>query len=267
MTDKKEQNGETELSMEDDKLVPISDSEIGTRISAASASVNGKRNLANMITMSESQLHRVIGGSAVKAADLAEIAEATGFSLLWLATGQGPQKMAIEDISAWIHLLERFHGVEEPMPAYDVASVGKGIATVLEDFALVPDLDIEVSAGSGSMPGTEDISRSHAYRLDWLKSKGLRSGDLVTVTAKGDSMEPTIKDGASLLINTADKRLTDGRVYCFRIGDSTFVKRVQRSIDQLQLISDNQAYPPITLGADTDSDQIIGRVVNTTRDL
>jgi DNA-binding transcriptional regulator YdaS (Cro superfamily) len=63
---------------------------IGQRITASAVLVGGKRKLAKMLSISETQLHRIISGSShTKVEVAAEISKATGVSLNWLITGEG----------------------------------------------------------------------------------------------------------------------------------------------------------------------------------
>jgi phage repressor protein C with HTH and peptisase S24 domain len=80
-------------------------------------------------------------------------------------------------------------------------------------------------------------------------------------------MEPTISDGDSILINTAENEPQDGHIYVIRSGETLWVKRVQRMLDgSLSLISDNKMYAPMILNLETTPDvEIIGKVVNSSK--
>jgi phage repressor protein C with HTH and peptisase S24 domain len=135
------------------------------------------------------------------------------------------------------------------------------------EFAVLPVYDVEVSAGDGSICYGEQPLYYFAYRKDWLKTRGLFEKNLHVVVAKGDSMEPTISDGESILVNTADKHCKDGFIYVIRSGDILWVKRIQKQLDSsLLLISDNKIYPPMRLNLDESNDvEIIGKVVNSSK--
>lgn len=139
-----------------------------------------------------------------------------------------------------------------------------------EEFALIPFFDVEVSAGFGIYSdGVTDPSSYLAFRRDWLRDNGLKEKDLNCVLARGDSMEPTIGNRDTLLVDTSRATPRDGHIYVIRNNDSLWVKRVQKQIDgTLLLLSDNEAYPPMTLHLDRHPDiQIIGQVMNVSRDL
>ncbi|MFN3879836.1 MAG: helix-turn-helix transcriptional regulator [Nitrincola lacisaponensis] len=135
-------------------------------------------------------------------------------------------------------------------------------SSIESEFALIPGYSVQVSAGSGAFPDHEQPSRRLAFRHKWLRYRGLNEKDLVLVFAKGDSMEPTIEDNNTLMIDTSQRELNDGAIYVIRSNDHLIVKRVQRLLNQaVLLISDNRAYQPIQVNLDTDDLQVIGRVV------
>ena len=74
-------------------------------------------------------------------------------------------------------------------------------------------------------------------------------------------MEPTIANGALLLVDEKETKIDDG-VFAFVYGDVARVKRFETRIDAVKLISDNGKYEPETVaGEDQARLQIIGRVV------
>ncbi|WOE43157.1 XRE family transcriptional regulator [Acinetobacter chinensis] len=141
--------------------------------------------------------------------------------------------------------------------------------SAMDEFGLIPVReDIEVSAGAGAFVGMEDSSAyCMAFRKDWLNSRGLKEKDLYVVFTRGDSMEPTISDQDSLLVNTAEKMPHDGHIYVIRSQDTLWVKRIQKLLNgSLLLISDNKIYPPMELNLNEASDvEIIGKVVSSSK--
>lgn len=138
-----------------------------------------------------------------------------------------------------------------------------------EDFSLIPMFDIEVSAGFGSWAyGASEPSTHLAYRKDWLTQRGLQAQNLSVVTARGDSMEPTIHHGDTLLIDMSQSIPRDGHIYVIRSDDMLWVKRIQRQLGGgLLLISDNDSYPPMLLNAqEHENTEIIGQVVSISKD-
>lgn len=85
--------------------------------------------------------------------------------------------------------------------------------------------------------------------------------DASIVTARGESMVPTIADGDELLVNQADRAIGAGGIFVARLDGALVVKRLSRSDAGVRIISDNPAYPPLER-ADID---VIGRVVRLNR--
>lgn len=177
--------------------------------------------------------------SEPKWSNLCAIAEAAQVLHQWLMTGEGPVQA---------------NQVQEQSPAYQAQG---GDA---DEYAYIPGYDVQVSAGTGALADQEPITRQLAFRRKWLNFRGLSEKNLVAIFAKGDSMEPTIADNNTLMVDTSAKAPQDGSIYVIRDGDMLLVKRVQRVFGGgLRLISDNKQYPeqvvdPIDL-------DVIGRVV------
>ncbi len=76
-------------------------------------------------------------------------------------------------------------------------------------------------------------------------------------------MVPTIPDGSLLVVDHSQTQISNGFIMVINLGDDLLVKRVRRRLDGLiDLISDNQAYAPETIGPDTLQQlRIVGRVV------
>jgi phage repressor protein C with HTH and peptisase S24 domain len=83
------------------------------------------------------------------------------------------------------------------------------------------------------------------------------------LTARGDSMEETIRDGDVLLVDTSIDRVRDNSIYVVVYGDMVLVKRIHGRINgSLQLISDNARYPAEEVSkSEVDLLHIAGRVM------
>ncbi len=140
------------------------------------------------------------------------------------------------------------------------------------DYDYVPFYRLEVSAGDGRFSeGTAQSTHRLAFRKRWLAAKGYKIKDLIGFVARGDSMEPVIKDGASIIVNQASKRPADGDIYVIRVGDMLWVKKTQWLLDgSLRLKSENPAYEDMDISRqdlEHEDIEIIGQVVHTAYDL
>lgn len=136
-----------------------------------------------------------------------------------------------------------------------------------EHFAFIPFYDAHASCGDGYANGDHAVIKSElAFKRSWLKDEGLQEKDLAIITAKGDSMSPTINDGSILLINTNYKRVESGRVYAIAVDDQVRVKRLFLGLGgDCRIVSDNpnkMLYPDETISPEIlDKLHIVGRVV------
>lgn len=240
------------------ELGSVSSPTIGTRISEVADMVGGKKKLANMAGISESQLHRYIADTSQPTIEpIVSIAKVGRVNLLWLATGDGPKDL---------------NEVKQPYQHQVTEGVCGGYVAnrdFLSEFALIPGYSIQVSAGWGS-EGSDDIepSRHLAFRKRWLKWRGFAEKDLVIVWAKGDSMEPIISNNNTLLINTQRTELTDGNIYVIRSDNQLWVKRVQVKPNAWLLLSDNPLYPPIEVPkTEQHNFHVVGQVVHISKDI
>ena len=104
------------------------------------------------------------------------------------------------------------------------------------------------AAGSGAVVDDERITGGLKFRRDWLRKHGLNARDCRVLQVMGDSMEPTLVGGASILVNLARQRRRVGRIYVVRTDDGLVVKRASKdAAGGWQLVSDNldqQTWPP-----------------------
>ena len=140
-----------------------------------------------------------------------------------------------------------------------------------DGFSVVPVFaDVMISAGHGSFVDEQCEPTSYmAFRNDWIRDRGFLVKDLCVYITRGDSMSPTIDDKEPILTNRSesDKIPQDGHIYVIRNGETHWVKRIQKQLDNtLLLISDNKAYPPMKLDLEIAQDvEILGKVVNSSK--
>lgn len=132
------------------------------------------------------------------------------------------------------------------------------------DFVPVARLSIEVGAGCGRYPsGVIEELGNLQFRRDFLRSAGVSALNAAIVSVVGSSMEPTINDGAILLLNRADREPRQGSIYAFSWGGEMLVKRFQKVNDIWHAVSDNAdkvEYPDIAIDGSADA-VIQGRAI------
>ncbi|HEJ7192086.1 S24 family peptidase [Serratia marcescens] len=199
------------------------------------------RSFARKAGIPYSTFHKYQAGTTQPTLDnLILLANAAGVSVEWLATGKGDNQAPSEQTE------------------------------FLEEFALIPGYNVQVSTGHGTtaIDGYAP-TRYLAFRRKWLSFRGFNEDDLVLLWAKGDSMEPTISNNDTLVVNTAFTKPIDGNIYVIRHDDTLWAKRVQVQPGAWLLISDNQAvYPPMEIKReDMGNFEVIGQVVHISKDV
>ena len=126
----------------------------------------------------------------------------------------------------------------------------------LEGFAALDSSPITADAGADVLYE----SRAHHVRLDarWLRSHALNPELCDVISMTGDSMEPTLPEGSSILVNRESTKLRDGGIFVLQTSDGLAVKRVRKMNDSWILVSDNPLWLPAALDL---SDDVIGEVV------
>lgn len=131
------------------------------------------------------------------------------------------------------------------------------------DAAAIPMLDLYVSAGPGYENDAAKSGEVMWLPRSLLRTMGVREKYARFMVARGDSMIPTIKDGALVLVDTSFSRAKDEGIYVVLVGNGLRIKRIafgwQGSIN---LLSDNDQYPPEKVDApEAEALRIMGKVV------
>jgi phage repressor protein C with HTH and peptisase S24 domain len=78
----------------------------------------------------------------------------------------------------------------------------------------------------------------------------------------GNSMEPEIHEGDTVLIDQSQRDIIAGGIYAVGVEDTVMVKRVEKRPGGLALLSDNHDYSPIVLrGEELETVRVIGKVI------
>ena len=127
------------------------------------------------------------------------------------------------------------------------------------EFVNVPRLPLDASAGPGAFAAEEAPVDTFRFSARWLRGQGFDPAMLSAIAVAGDSMEPLLRDGDEILVDTTPRPLRDG-IHVVRVGDALMVKRVQAGVPgRIVLESENPSYRPIELPPE--EVRVIGRVV------
>src|SRR6266852_3173053 len=131
-------------------------------------------------------------------------------------------------------------------------------------FVSLPRYDVRAASGGGAIVHSEQIVDVLAFRSDWIKhTLRLNPDNLALISAVGDSMTPTIKEGDLLLLDLTAGHVQDNAIYALGVSGSLLVKRIQMlTSGGVRVISDNPAYPPEEIPARKAGElRFVGRVV------
>lgn len=130
-------------------------------------------------------------------------------------------------------------------------------------YAYVPLYDARISQGHGAWSDGARVLTMLAFTKYSLTKKGLQASQLAAVRVDGDSNEPFLKDGDTVMVDLSRNLIQGEAFYVIRLDDLLYAKRLQRQIDGgVVVISANTAYPAISVPADRlERLQVVGRVV------
>ncbi len=214
------------------KVNPVFDrAGLAQRLGQAVDAAGGPARILRDAGVTSSTYSRYLNGETEASAEkLGRIAEVTGVSLDWLVLDRGA-------------------------PIFEA---GAPPAIPLgPDMAQIPPLRI------GEAAEREIAGERIAFPRALLRRLGTEIDALEFLRARGDSMRPTIEDGAIVLIDRSQRDIIGDAVYLVSLDDGPLIRRVRRNVDgAITLISDNRAcYEPERLErADAERLCVHGRI-------
>ena len=204
--------------------------------------------LAKAAGVSPSALRKWLRGEAEPSRErLITFADAAGVEIAWLVRGEGEQPN-LRDTSNRRQASAARDDTDQPPT---------------DAFLLLPHRPKAAAAGSGKPP-PEYPAEFIAFRHDWIRSVfDLDPEQVMLILAVGDSMEPGIRDGDLLLVDTRSNAFTEFGIYVFEARGERLVKRVQRKFDgTLYVISDNTVYQPEVISSELATEiKVVGKVI------
>lgn len=198
-----------------------------------------------MATFMESTL-RALRDARDKAGSTAKLAELTGVQQVtlgrWLS---GERKPTVAELGKVFDRL----GITLQEPGIDYMQ-----------FEMIPK--VEAKAGAGSSFATDgETTGLYAFRQDFLRRIGVHAEKCVMLDVMGESMQPLIMNGDTILVDTTETTLRDGEIFLVTLGEELLVKRVQRTVRGWMLVSQNPNFAPMPVEeCDLDSFIVRGRV-------
>ena len=104
---------------------------------------------------------------------------------------------------------------------------------------------LRATAGSGTRNWDETVEGYLYFGEEWLRKHAIEPGHCRVARAVGASMEPTLPDGCSILVDFDRKEFRDGAVFVARTSDGVVARRAAQLSDGRQLVSDDGQSAPV----------------------
>ena len=213
------------------------------RLEELASDVGSASALARAAGISQSGLSRYLHGGEPTRPVLIAIARAAGVNLLWLMTGEPPKRAGEANDN-------------------DGGSAQTASEHHEDEWLDVPLFNVRAGAGFGRLNHGESIRTYLKFRKYSLRRAGLPLGSLAALQIEGDSMEPSLFHGDTVLVDLESTQPDSGGIFVVIYGDSLLAKRVQLRPDGgLRISSDNPVYKDEIVGPQQrDQVHIAGRV-------
>jgi phage repressor protein C with HTH and peptisase S24 domain len=132
----------------------------------------------------------------------------------------------------------------------------------MEDYAFVPLYDAQCSAGAGAWNENCRVLTHISFTRYSLRKQGLTPEHLSAIRIDGDSMEPVLHSGDTVLIDHTRTTIEGEGIYILRLDGHLYAKRLQRQFNGVSIISANKEYDKVLVPQDQLHElDIIGRAV------
>lgn len=174
------------------------------------------------------------------------------------AGGPTPRSSATKPLRALMPVT----GTRESRPLVLSMTIGEAGAV---DYEVIPKM---CGGANGPADGKDalllDRAGEVAMTYEWLqRNLGHTTGQLASVQVIGDSMQPTLLDGDTIIIDRGVQEFGHDAIYAVHMLGQRLVKRVQRKLDgSVVIISDNSAYERETVPRSRVREiEVLGRMV------
>ena len=217
----------------------IENMNIATRLDEAmkDADIPSQSELSRRSGVPQPTINRILKGNGRQGPateTLKKLAVALNVNFQWLSEGVGEKSRTISKQK--VEFIARPETVEgsSRVHAVDDEDENNGLARIRK-------VKLRLSAGivGFSTDAEEGDGTPIYFRRDWMLARGFRAEALIAIRVKGESMEPNLYDGDTVVINTDDRKPRDGEVFALNYEGEAVVKRMVRDAGQWWLSSDN----------------------------
>lgn len=154
-----------------------------------------------------------------------------------------PQPPAVEESPPWDLLISEWTSLRRRLD--DQQHLPTLALQNMPGMRAIGVVRLRASAGHGS-PDTGATPEGVVWFPEkWLEQREIDPVVCTVMRVYGDSMEPTLPDGSSILVDRTRRELEDGRIFVCRPEMGLIVKRAKLDRGRWLLISDNPVWPPI----------------------
>ncbi|MDP8173152.1 helix-turn-helix transcriptional regulator [Pasteurella skyensis] len=176
-----------------------------------------QQKLAEKVNISQQAIGKMLIGETRNPRNLVEIANVLGVNPVWLKTGIGSPEVLNSSQDSFENGVIR-----------------------------VSVLDIYASAGDGELITSDFVEEitTISYKQEYFQQifNSANAEFIKLINVKGDSMSPTFESGDLVFVDTSINRFDGDGVYIFNYNNELRIKRLQRTGEQLLVISDNSLY-------------------------
>lgn len=207
-----------------------------------------RKDLAKKLRVSTMAIGDLINNKTKKPRNILELAEILGVDAKWLQSGEGE----LPEISTALSTSELIDTQHDGRHKHRI------------DY-----LDVRAAAG---LTGFENSDYPEVISSIYLTDEGMlqiigkkNANGICIVNVPTDSMEPTIRKGDLVFIDTKINAYNGDGIYAFTIDGALFIKRIQKMIGGgYRMISDNEIYPPEVISDEIcQTAKFIGRFIRT----
>lgn len=173
-----------------------------------------------------------------------------------------------DDVARRIELLQGLphgwfdsaQGAAGGIETIEVEGLPAALAQKIKSYRPVIDVaryDIAASMGPGTEPPEMNMVVEHmSLDANWVRQNltYTKIDNLKLISGRGDSMAPTIRSGDAVLVDSGITSVESDAIYFFLMRGQLQIKRIQRGLDGLTIISDNGQYPPLDIPGDREGD-------------
>lgn len=205
------------------------------------------------------RLRQAMEEEGVSNTQLAEAADVTLQAVGgWLKTGKVSRKRlpaiakAVRRSADWLLTGKGHPKGTKPTPVRRITTYENLDELPEGTHVLIPRVAVDLSAGHGKATWHIEERDPLPFLVDYVKRLGIKPANAVVVKVCGDSMERTLFDDDSVIVNTAETEVRDNGVYALLIDGDLMVKRLfKRPGGGLLVVSDNKdRYPAFEIKPD-----------------